>query len=224
MGDSSRYPDYSPKNMTDDDLGFISFITSQLGRLGALKGATSIADSPLWKWPEPQNRLAINELRQIATKKGYPKVDFLFDANEDSFSPIEKRVRLTRDSPLGVAAHELGHSRSSHTGTVLRQGLSRLTLPASAMIPFMDENSDEAKFLTAAGTVSSMPRLAEEVVASVRGHRLLNELGKTRKLRIRDKASPYVGLGTYLVQALAPIAAYLVSGQLKGMNNKDETQ
>lgn len=127
-------------------------------------------------------------------------------------------------------AHELGHSISLKNNPTKFgvYNMSKRIGGASALIQLINcfNKDDESrkrlgKQISIVGGVSSIPMIAEEINASIRGSKMVGLKGK-------DKAKAFMGIGSYIVYALSPTIIYGVSEgtrnllkTLRSMRKKD---
>ena len=137
----------------------------------------------------------------------------------DSFFPGDRTIQVTK--PLhevnsGILAHEIGHAATvGQAGSTLRSmayslgPLSALAGSAGVALAKDKETGFDRAML---GTAGSLPRLAEETLASAKGYRMLRELGTTRGKAM----GAFIGLPTYLAAASGPLALHHSKALLNG--------
>lgn len=117
------------------------------------------------------------------------------------YYPGKKMISMRDDQKYpGILAHELGHHRSGKAiwGSFLPGQL------LSMFLPLLGRNAGRSKKLALGSTAYYMPNVASETIASKKGHDLLRDLGA----KPEEQRQAFVGLPTYLLQALLPLTLY----------------
>ena len=139
------------------------------------------------------------------------------------FNPINNELNLAVKDKYrskwdkSLLAHELGHSEkmAKVNGKIPKSvyvyELSKQLTGLAAFIQLVNcFNSDDesrrkiGKSVSIAGGASSIPMIAEEIGASMRGTKLMQLKGK-------DKAKAFMGIASYVTLALSPAIMYTVS-------------
>lgn len=137
------------------------------------------------------------------------------------YHPINKSINVAMNPKhldkygKSIFAHEFGHSQSpmmKMKGGAFIYGGSKLLTGTAVFAQAMNcfYNSDDesrrkvAKTINMAGGISSLPMIAEEIGASIRGTKLLN-------LKGADRARAFVGVASYISLAFSPTIIYHVS-------------
>jgi hypothetical protein len=164
---------------------------------------------------------------KVYPSQSIPKV--VTDALGPAYNPLKHEVMLTgKPTSLGVIAHEFGHASQpfkklmSMLGPVRNLGLGLGSLGAVA-------TSDEptARLAALLGTGAALPTLANEIGASYRGSKLLNQALKSKGKtpigwlsKLKALKGSWAGLPTYLLGASLPLQTYGFTKAFGGYNNR----
>lgn len=115
----------------------------------------------------------------------------------------------------GVLAHELGHHDLDQTtlgrlsqGALARVGLPVVGLSMGALIAMTAEHNQNLRAAVAAGAVllAHTPMLANEILASIKGHRILKDTGATPEELKDARTIMLLGGSSYLARSLGSAA------------------
>jgi hypothetical protein len=160
-----------------------------------------------------------------ALKKVWDKLGVTYEGttlasllNGPHFNPSTNSIHSTVDD-LGILAHETGHAKNFNDVAKLgklaqklhmasygagRVGTAAGTIAAS-LAAAVGADDDTVRNIGLLGSGSSVPMLAEETLASIRGAKLLNAI---KGVPFKGKLKAFVGLPTYLSAAAAPMAPW----------------
>lgn len=140
--------------------------------------------------------------------------------------PIQTLIKPVGSKPsAGVLAHELGHALNARTIKKLGGGKAAVAhlltvgpLAMAAALPSgiahtFNADTDTLGMLGAGGAALTLPRLAEETIASARGAKLM------KRLKLKGKWKAFAGLPTYLALPALPMIPW-VSRKLQEKFNK----
>jgi hypothetical protein len=133
------------------------------------------------------------------------------------YDPFSHTVRLSPifKNPPEVIAHELGHASA---GTLRRALLFNLPIAKSLQIaaPFIalveDPDSNLSKYAPTIAAAGTVPVLAEEAIASIKGYKALKQLGKIPPGAVGRLSKAF---GTYLLSGLGSILTSAVIKRTK---------
>lgn len=143
------------------------------------------------------------------------------------YNPLDSTIYADVDN-LGILAHETGHAMNDKSiksllgkpGSIAHKalyGTGRLGVmaggAAASLAALLGLEDDTVKNIGITGTALSAPMLAEELVASARGARMLRKL----KAPLKSRLGAFGGIPTYLLAAASPMAPWL------GMKVYDKT-
>jgi hypothetical protein len=134
--------------------------------------------------------------------------------------------RRVQNVHAGVLAHELGHaSRGRLVGSLNALGKPALLAGAVGAATLNDEEAAKKSML--AGTVGGLATALTEIDASRQGSKILrhaktlpNYKYMTGGFKRGFRGSPYVGVPTYLLSALLPLATFYTKKSLGGYRPK----
>lgn len=177
------------------------------------------------KLPEPIAKLKVNGKQSVADYMKEKGLHFKTGSHPmgPHFNPATDTIQLPiKDKYMdkygkSVFAHELGHSAKMQAkkGVIPKKvyayGVSKQLTSVTALAQIINcfRSDDESRqqvgrALSVAGGVSSIPMIAEEIGASMRGTKMLG-------LKGADKARAFIGVGSYITLALSPAIIYQVS-------------
>lgn len=175
--------------------------------------------------PDQLKGLKVNGTEKISDYMKRKGLSFTNGASASgpNFNPATNNIQLgVQDKHMGtwgksLFAHELGHSvklakkGANLPGGIYTYAISKNLTGTMALGQLINcfNNDDESrqkigKALSVAGGVSSIPMIAEEIGASIRGTKMLG-------LKGADKARAFAGIASYVTLALSPTIMYHVS-------------
>lgn len=198
---------------------------TDLGVTAALSAVPRVASKLYKNTPLVQSSIfnssdiaARDKLHKVIRRMGINKLEH---AAGPAMSPAinggKQTLLLPKGSKpaAGVLAHELGHALNMRTAKKLagKKGaqahmlgivnLFGLAQKPAAIAHFFGADTDTLGVLGAGGVALSLPRLAEETLASVRGARLM------KRLKLKGKWKAFVGLPTYVMSSALPAIPWL---------------
>lgn len=196
-----------------------------MGVTSALGAVPGVASKLYVRAPLVQNSIfnstdidAQNKLRRVIRKMG---IDTMESPQGPAISPDIARGKQTLLLPAGskpaggVLAHELGHALNMRSvkklagkkGAIAHMlGIGNLFMAANApasIAHLLRADTDTLGMLGAGGVALTMPRLAEETLASIRGARLM------KRLKLKGRWKAFVGLPTYFMHSTLPAIPWL---------------
>jgi hypothetical protein len=135
------------------------------------------------------------------------------------YNPLTSAIHADVDN-LGILAHETGHAMNDKTiksllgkpGFIAHKvlyGTGKLGMLAggalSSLAALFGLEDDTVKNIGLTGTALSTPMIAEELMASARGARMLRKL----KAPLKSRLGAFAGIPTYLLGAASPMAPWL---------------
>lgn len=171
------------------------------------------------------NNTKVNGTESVSDYLKNRNISYSFNRNPygAAFEPIKNHLYYNMKPDQfdkygkSILAHELGHTvkLGKHNPHYLRNavsyGLSRKITKMQALAQLLNcfNNDDESRQkigrrLSVTGGVASLPMIAEEIGASMRGSKILG-------LKRTQKAKSFIGLASYIAVALHPAIIYNVS-------------
>lgn len=170
---------------------------------------------------DPENAKAVKALAKHIQDRGIGIQLWENLPGGPNYTPHNHTINLPRRVPwvAGTMAHELGHAAITEkvqelfgdTGQNIRNkaaidafNISNAVTPTAALVPAMFGKLKASKRIGALGAIATLPRLLEELGASVYGAKKMNDLG------VEGGAHAFWGLPTYMASPatmLAPWAA-----------------
>lgn len=197
------------------DLGITNVLSAIPGVASKLYTRSPLVQSSIFNDTDID---AQNKLHRVIRKMGINKME---SPSGPAMAPAIEGGKQTLLLPkgskpaAGVLAHELGHALNMRTAKKLagRKGaqahmlgivnLFGLAQKPAAIAHFFGADTDTLGALGAGGVALSMPRLAEETLASIRGARLMN------RLKLKGKWKAFIGLPTYAMHSALPAIPWL---------------
>lgn len=202
-------------------LGANLLYMSQMGKMGGVNDNLASAIAKEAKRLDP--RLKINNMNPNDLFRGSGvKPPFDMSPFGASYHPRTNTVNSPKGN-YGFLAHELGHAEQ-YKNPLYRKTvaplskLGRIAGGFGALAPIFTDNEQEAKRNSIIAGAMQVPTLVEEIDASRRGSRILNNQIKNKPVAMGTKAGklgqalmkmrPYVGVPTYALAAMTPYLLY----------------
>lgn len=163
----------------------------------------------------PEQQKLIDEILKKFQERGTEVVSRKSDSGtfNGSFGwkPDGKEIaQFIGKGPPGLYAHEYGHAQKTRRDELPAYIAGKLALMLGASVPMFLKGRG-ARYGTAGGLgLLSVPMLREEFEASHSGAKTLRELGAPDS----DARTSWVGLPTYLMSALTPLALAISRGRI----------
>jgi len=165
---------------------------------------------------------AMRMLRTYGGDEAVPPTGVIVPRKPNVFDRMLTEAQKSKDVknvPAGVLAHELGHaSRGRMVGRLNFLGKPALMAGAFGAATMNDE--DAAKKATVAGTAGGLITALTEIDASRQGSKILRHAKANAPDPKLLKGNPYVGVPTYLLSALLPLATFYTKKSLGGYRPK----
>jgi hypothetical protein len=197
------------------DLGITSALGAVPGVAAHLYTRTPLVQSSIFNSADTAAR---DKLLKVIRRMGIDKVESpIGPAMAPAINGGKQKLLLPKGSKpsAGVLSHELGHALNMRAAKKLAGkkgaiahmlGVGPLFMAAGApasIAHLFGADTDTLGALGAGGVALSMPRLAEETLASVRGARLM------KRLKLKGRWKAFVGLPTYAMHSVLPAIPWL---------------
>jgi hypothetical protein len=165
--------------------------------------------APVWQNPATKSS---ETLDRFATRKGYK----LVDADFAGVGHGDKLFYRHRDEGAAIRAHEAGHvaqrdTRNRAYRKVINSPTGRKIYSPAAIVGSLagavgtdPSNDKRATAIAAAATAATLPTMASEIDASVRGYKMMRRMGESRARSL----GTFKGLPTYASLAAIPAIAW----------------